>query len=322
MKKVSVIIPAFNSESSIIRAIDSCLSQSYQHCEVIVINDDSTDKTDELVRAKYSRNHQIILINKEKNQGVGKARNTGLTLASGDYVYFLDADDYLDESAIQLMVETMESVHADVAISGYKIFTGSKTIHVKPSIDHDKTPLENFVIDRIVSSPWAKLFRKNIIIENNIEFSTHKIMQDGFFNIQYFSATRSIAIVDLPLYNYDKSLSTSTIGMNSEKLENIFSSLNAQKKILIDAMSNNDEKNRILKLFDVRILRLGILFPLQSGCRDEQLKAKNWELIKNGILFNPCVGLHERLKIIALFMGYGYYALSVKLIELLKKLVA
>ena len=320
MKKVSVIIPAFNSESSIIRAINSCLLQSYQHCEVIIINDGSTDKTGELVSAKYSENNQVTLVNK-KNEGVGKARNTGVALASGDYVYFLDADDYLDGSAIQLMIEAIESVHADVVISGYKVLTGRKTIHVKPSIDHDKTPLENFVIDRIVSSPWAKLFRKSIIIENNIEFSAHKIMEDGFFNIQYFSATRSLAIIDQPLYSYDKSLSTSTIGMNSEKLENIFSSLNAQKNMLISTISNKHELNRILNLFDVRLLRLGIWFPLQSGCRDKQLKAKTRELIKNGILLNPCVGLHERLKIIALFMGYGYYDLSVKLIESLKKLV-
>ena len=321
MNVVSIIIPAFNAEKSIVRAINSCLLQSYLHCEVIVINDGSTDKTEELVRARYSENNQVILVNK-KNEGVGKARNTGLALASGDYVYFLDADDYLDGSAIQLMVEAIESVHADVAISGYKMLTGRKIIHVKPSIDHDKTPLENFVIDRIVSSPWAKLFRKSIIIENNIEFSAHKIMEDGFFNIQYFSATRSYAIVDLPLYNYDKSLSISTVGMNSEKLENIFSSLNAQKKMLTNAMSNKHELDRILNLFDVRILRLGIWFPLQSGCRDKQLKAKTRELIKNGILLNPCVVLYERLKIIALFMGYGYYALSVKLIESLKKLVA
>lgn len=321
MNAVSIIIPAFNAEKSIVRAINSCLLQSYQHCEVIAINDGSTDNTGALLKSNFSNNKNIIIINK-KNEGVGKARNAGLALASGDYVYFLDADDYLDENSIQLMVEAIESVHADVAISGYKMLTGRETMYVKPSIDHDKTPLDNFIIDRIVSSPWAKLFRKSIIIENNIEFSAHKIMQDGFFNIQYFSATRSLAIVDLPLYNYDKSLSISTVGMNSEKLENIFSSLNAQKKMLTNIMSNKHELNRVLALFDVRILRLGIWFPLQSGCRDEQLKVKNRELMKNGILLNPCLGLHERLKIIALFMGYGYYALSVKLIESLKKLVA
>lgn len=320
MSTVSIIIPAFNAEKSIVGAINSCLSQSHQYCEVIVINDGSTDKTGELVSARYSDNSQVIIVNKE-NEGVGKARNTGLALASGEYVYFLDADDYLDKTAIQLMVEAIESEHADVAISGYKILTGKKTIHVKPSIDHDKTPLENFVIDRIVSSPWAKLFRKSIITQNNIEFSAHKIMEDGFFNIQYFFVTRNLAIVDLALYNYDKSLSTSTVEMNAEKLKNIFSSLNAQKNMLINFISNKHELNRVLNLFDVRFLRLGIWFPLQSGCRDDQLKAKTRELIKNGILLNPCVGLHEKLKIIALFMGYGYYVLSVKIIELLKKLV-
>lgn len=320
MSTVSIIIPAFNAEKSIVGAINSCLSQSHQYCEVIVINDGSTDKTGELVSARYSDNSQVIIVNKE-NEGVGKARNTGLALASGEYVYFLDADDYLDKTAIQLMVEVIESEHADVAISGYKILTGKKTIQVKPSIDHDKTPLENFIIDRIVSSPWAKLFRKSIIKENNIEFSAHKIMEDGFFNIQYFSVARNLAIVDLALYNYDKSLSTSTVGMNAEKLENIFSSLNAQKNMLINFISNKHELNRVLNLFDVRFLRLGIWFPLQSGCQDEQIKEKNLELIKKGILLNSCVGSHERLKIIALFMGYRYYAISVKLIEFLKKLV-
>lgn len=319
MKKVSIIIPAFNSKKSIIRAIDSCVSQSYPHCEVIVINDGSTDNTDVLVKFKYINNNQVILVNKE-NEGSGKARNIGLSLASGDYIYFLDADDYLDENAIQVMVEAIESEHTDIAISGYKkIFADKKAIEVRPSIYNDKTPLENFIIDRIISSPWAKLFKRNIIIENNIEFSTHKIMQDSFFNIQYFSMIRSVAVVDMPLYNYDKSLSTATVGVNAEKLDIIFSSLNEQKKFLINVIVNQNELNHILELFDVRILRLGIWFPLQLGCRDNQLKTKNRELMKKGILFNPCLRLHERFKIIALFMGYGSYSLSVKLIESFKK---
>ena len=100
MSKISVIIPVYNGEKYIQRCVDSVLNQTYSDIEIIVINDGSTDNTENILKS-YSN---IVLINKE-NEGVSKARNTGLSLAKGDYVYFCDADDYLEKNAFEILIK-------------------------------------------------------------------------------------------------------------------------------------------------------------------------------------------------------------------------
>ena len=112
-EKVSVIIPAYNAEPFIERAIDSVLSQTYKNVEIIVINDGSTDKTEQKVKAYIEKYENIKLISTE-NGGVCRARNIGIETASGEYISFLDADDELLPDALEVMISVANEKNADI----------------------------------------------------------------------------------------------------------------------------------------------------------------------------------------------------------------
>lgn len=124
MKKVSVIIPAYNMEKRIGICLDSILKQRYENLEVIIIDDGSTDKTKEICEEYACQDKRIKVISRS-NGGVAEATNTGLNQMSGDYVLFVDSDDYIESDTIYEMVKQMESSKADIVQCGAKLETES-----------------------------------------------------------------------------------------------------------------------------------------------------------------------------------------------------
>ena len=113
--KVSVIVPVYNGEIYLEECMESILSQSYQNIEVIFVDDGSTDRSAERIQSFQERDHRVELI-RQTNQYAGIARNRGFDAATGEYVIFLDADDYFDSSLVEKMVSAMQRNHADIAI--------------------------------------------------------------------------------------------------------------------------------------------------------------------------------------------------------------
>ena len=108
---VSIIVPIYNVEQYVNRCVDSILAQTYSNIEVILIDDGSTDKSRERISV-YNNDPRCKVVYKD-NGGASSARNVGISLASGEYIYFIDADDYIVESAIELLVDTMTRTRAD-----------------------------------------------------------------------------------------------------------------------------------------------------------------------------------------------------------------
>ena len=118
-KKVSVIIPTYNSDKYLKKCIESILLQTYKNIEIIIINDGSTDKTDDIVK-KYE--DERIKYYKNKNQGIGKSRNYGIKQSTGEYIMFVDSDDYIDESAVEEMIKKITDSNLDMLVCDfYKI---------------------------------------------------------------------------------------------------------------------------------------------------------------------------------------------------------
>lgn len=314
--KVSIIIPAYNSESSIERAIKSCLQQTYQDIEIIVINDGSSDQTESIIEQYVN----VVKIITQSNQGVGVARNSGIKLATGQYVYFLDADDSLDAFAIDKMVKSITPENTDVVISGYKIVTDKQKIAAVPKLIERLNAIDNFMLDKVISSPWAKLFKTEIIKANNVEFSEHKIMQDSIFNIRYFCQVNKIAVIETPLYIYDKSLSTSTKIIDESKLKEIYSSLDKQIEIYIDYLQSN-KITVDTDIIDARILRLGILFPLNSKSNCSVLKNKLKEYSLSRVFQNKHLGIHEKVLLLSYRIGLYPFIFTSAVMNSIKKSV-
>lgn len=210
--KVSVIIPAYNASKTIEKCIKSLLAQTLKDIEIIVIDDCSTDNTVDVVK---NFKDSIVLIKNKTNLGPSASRNRGLKEARGEYIGFVDADDYVDKEMYQTMVNCMSDEIDLVCSSRYNVIKGE----LKPIINQNKTdnPKE---FSKTSSYVWDKLFKKILIDQHQLTFpEEYSYAEDFYFLMKYKYYANKMVILDKPLcyYLYDSEASIT----NSYK-ENLF----------------------------------------------------------------------------------------------------
>ena len=208
---VSIIIPIYNAEKYLNRCIDSVLNQTHKKIEILLINDGSNDKSKDICDV-YSSKDKRIKVSHNKNLGVSATRNYGLNLANGEFIQFVDADDYVDINYTKHMLRNMK-LNCDIVISGYnieKMKGGNITIkRNNPSLKRDLSKelfKENFGLlfsESLINPVWNKMYRNEIIQEQRILFSEEINMgEDLLFNLKYFEHCQKINILSDHLYNY------------------------------------------------------------------------------------------------------------------------
>ena len=206
MSLVSIIIPVYNGEKYIESALNSCISQTYLNIEVLVINDGSTDNTEQIVRSYQKKHNNIILIN-QQNRGVSAARNKGLEIASGEWITFLDADDEIFPVAIERLLEIAEKNSADIVVGKHisisernKLYPMEGTGEV--TIWEEQKGLEMHMKDAPeLYSVFGRLYNSKFF--SDIRFcagrNTH---EDSFFNFLCCLKNPKIAIINTVFYKY------------------------------------------------------------------------------------------------------------------------
>ena len=177
MCKISVIVPVYNAEKYLSRCIDSILNQTYKDFELILINDGSKDKSIDILR-KYENIDNRIKVIDNSNNGVSKTRNIGIRLAQGEYIQFIDSDDFIDENMFEYNINTVEQENADIVMTGFYLDIESKkgidTVlqTFEKSISIGAKDIARNLINRLngtyINSPVNKLYKKSIIVDNNI----------------------------------------------------------------------------------------------------------------------------------------------------------
>ncbi len=209
--KVSVIIPVYNAEKYIAQCIESLLSQTLLECEFIFINDGSIDNSRQIIEDYKNMDIRIKLINQE-NQGVSSARNTGLELAIGEFVGFVDADDYIKYDLYEVLYKTAKENDCDLIISNFESeMNGHKIITKYPfpianilNREHVENNLIPYLImDDSLNSACNKLYKKKLIEENNIRFPNGVTLgEDGIFNMHFISCIYTAIYIDYTGYYY------------------------------------------------------------------------------------------------------------------------
>lgn len=200
MKNVSIIIPAYNAEKYIEKCLDSLLSQTLKEIEIIVINDGSKDNTEELVK-KY--NDKRIKYYKNTNHGIGYTRNFGIDKATGKYIMFLDSDDYVEKNICEELYNKAEKDKLDLVICDfYKEYDNGKKETIKTSSFKNSSLKENPDIITEFLSPWAKLYKRELIVNNNIKFVENLKYEDAPFVIEALDKAKLIGKVDKCLVHY------------------------------------------------------------------------------------------------------------------------
>lgn len=249
MKKITLVIPVYNSEKYIGRCLDSILNQTYNDVDILVINDGSKDKSKEIIEEYQKKYNNIKLINQE-NMGVAKTRNKAIKLAETKYIMFMDNDDYIDSNYIETYLNKIEKTEADIVIGGYRRVNIDKKILFKQELIN--TEWSKY----IVLAPWAKIFNRDFLIKNNIEFLDYSIGEDVYFNLIAFSKNPKIEIIDYIGYNWyfnTKSVSnTSQRGLGDD----------TDIRVLLDkVLENCDIKDdELMKYYFVRYFIWYMLF--------------------------------------------------------------
>lgn len=207
MNKVSIIIPVYNSEKYIGKCLDSIISQTYSNYEIIVVNDGSTDGSKEVIESYTKKYPEKIWFINQENKGVANTRNDCIKRANGKYIMFIDNDDWIDSDYVETFINAIEKDDLDVVIGGYR--RPSDTGKIIRNVELKDEEWSKF----IVAAPWAKIYKKDYLIKNKIEFLDANIGEDVYFNLKALLLSRAkIKILDYIGYNWffnTKSLSNS-----------------------------------------------------------------------------------------------------------------
>ncbi len=205
---VSVIIGVYNCKAYLQKAFDSVREQSYRNLEVIVVDDCSTDGSGEFCDEYCMQDERFRVIHHEKNTGVSGPRNTGLRNAKGDYIYFMDADDYIHEEAIEALVEAIQETGLELSVFDFvktdKLDADTHSLRDKKPIEIVSTEKMIFEMLSIVCMKWCvlwnKLYKRTLL--DGLFLNDAYSIEDQEFNIRVFQRIEQAAFIPESLYWY------------------------------------------------------------------------------------------------------------------------
>lgn len=198
--RFSVIIAAYNIQSYIERAILSVVNQTFKNLEIIVVNDCSTDNTEEKILNLCSEHKDIIYIKHEENKKLGAVRNTGLKIANGEYIIFLDGDDYLaSNDVLEKLDKIIGTDETDITYLGFEI-EGNREETVIPT-EETCTKTYKAALDKYPNA-WSKCWRKDFLDENNIRFPEYRLYEDVIFVYNCVMRSKTYKIADFVVHKY------------------------------------------------------------------------------------------------------------------------
>lgn len=233
---ISVVVPAYNVEKYIKACLDSILEQTYPNFEIIVINDGSTDKT-KMILKKYS-NEERIRCYSQKNSGLSVARNQGIKMSKGEFICFIDSDDYIAYNYLDKMFAPfMLDSEVDIVVCGYQeIYQNSIKNHdlkQKTLTGHNAT--KNLLINQqdfdVIA--WNKLYRKKLFVDHQIFYPIGQIHEDNLTTYKLFSVAQKVSYVKDTLYFYQRKNSQITKNLHSH--EKTLKRLSAKEQMAIEA---------------------------------------------------------------------------------------
>lgn len=220
MPKISLIIPVYNVQDYIGECLDSIINQTIKDIEIICINDGSTDNSASIIQ-DYSRKDARIVVLNQQNSGISVARNNGLDAAKGEFVAFIDSDDYLySNDYLEKLLDACEKYNADIAVASV-IRGNSKRADVILNVDKYSVTSDYFEKLKICDCPdsnyvWNKLYRKSTLIKSGIKFLSGKKYEDVYYThkVLYYLET----LVGVPnIWYFYRKRKGSTVKAKSSK---------------------------------------------------------------------------------------------------------
>ena len=200
MVDISIIVPIYNASKYLKKCLGSLVNQTKKELEFILINDGSTDDSESIIK---SYNDSRIKYFKRSNHGIGKTRNFGINKSTGKYIMFLDSDDYLEENACELLYEKIEKDKLDLVVCDfYNVIKETKVCEKNAIFKNTALKDKPDLLLNINLAPWNKIYRSDLIKNNNIKFIEDLKYEDAPFVALSLLKSKKIGKVDKPLINY------------------------------------------------------------------------------------------------------------------------
>lgn len=315
--KVSVILPIYNCEKYIERCINSILNQTYQNMQILLIDDGSTDNSG-MICDNYSKSDSRIVVVHKKNEGVSKARNMGLELAEGEYITFVDADDWIENNMIEKMVSILEEKKVDIVRCNFfrNYRDGSEKVN---DIDYseeiydiilNKDAIKNKIITKSLEAKlrtymYLLVFKKKLINEKLRFESEICLMEDLIFELQLLLKADSMYMISSPLYHYFQNYEgiTKSNKQLELKIESIFkvddmiTNILRKKNLYTNILGKKYTTNN-LRMIDTYLLKISQIERLGDSIKiyNEYLKDKRIIKMINMIDLNE-IPIHKRISI-------------------------
>lgn len=276
-KKVSIVIPVYNAEKYIKRCVESIIYQKYDNLEVIVINDGSTDNTLSILE-DLQLMYSTLRIFSIENAGVSNARNYGIDNATGEFLCFIDADDYVSDDYVEKMLEAWEPGIAVLCNFNW-VRNNANSVNRIERVNFEKRDIIKLFLNTLLSQPWNKLYETRLIKESGLHFRKEiSIAEDFFFNLEYYKKFEQFIVVS-PEYNYV--INTSGLNVSQRKQKDFVDIFSRQCFDLMCVGFENNADQRDFYLLDHHYVSL----MWQNAKSNKELLVENsyYQIVKNTI---------------------------------------
>lgn len=333
--KVSVIVPIYNVEKQLDRCMTSILNQTLKDIEIIMVDDGSPDNCPAMCDEYAKKDSRIKVIHK-KNGGLGYARNSGLEIATGEYVAFVDSDDFIDVNMYESLYNKSKEEHLDTCYCSFsRYYDSGKTIPALESSNNiiitNRDDIDKFLLsmqgecrDSIVGmSVWRAIYAMNIINDNNIRFVSEKDVasEDIFFDIDYLSKSKKIGYIPEHYYFYYVNDNSITTNYNKAKYDRMVKMLYLIESKLSTIYDKNLYESyflySILRIFKI-ILKTEVLMANSSNEGIQVLNKRLSEPIFNRMC--ECIEFRKGLSIYNKLLVYLLNKSSYSLLYLVQKI--
>lgn len=328
---VSIILPTYNVASFLLQCLESVNSQTYQNYEVLIIIDGATDGSYEIA-AEYCKNHSKFAVYWQENAGSGPARNAGLAKAKGDFVMFVDPDDWIEKDLLEKLVVGQKDGDYDlVATQRIKVKCNNKGVVIKrtPFFFEDcsldaredvRLAFFHMLQKGVVSSPTQKLYKMSIIRNNKIDFPDLRRSQDVVFNYRYYAHIENLRLLSYSGYNYRVLLENSSGRSSADYYKVIVFQYNGYKELYKSWNMDFPDADFCTFLYEIRIFA-NLLRCANQGWDIRQIfeneiishivlsakpKSKMKRIVKGLIVRRKYVSLLAIMKVFSFFKQTGF----------------
>lgn len=271
MDLISVIVPVYNVEQYLIRCVDSIRRQTYKNLEIILVDDGSPDRCPEMCEQIKALDSRVKVVHK-KNGGLGFARNSGLDTATGEYVVFIDSDDWISEDHIENLYRAANDTSADAVIGSHTTAAPDGTFYrhsvkIEPRVYEDHEIRDKIVLPligaelsypqdvQLNSSSCMNLYNRNVIEKANIRFRSEReaVSEDMYYNVDFFCNAKRVAVIDEAGYFYFQNFSSITRKYDPQSFERTVRFYDVLKSQLAEYALERDAAFRVERTFLMKI---------------------------------------------------------------------